>query len=395
MPAQSLPTAAPEQVGLSPPRLATLSDTLRARTESGHIPGAVALIVRNDRLAYYETFGKRDPLAADAMQKDAIFRIYSMTKPIVSVATMMLWEEGKLLLSDPIAKFLPEFTTQNVMVETNGATRLVPAGSPTTVQDLLRHTSGLTYEFRGTGAVHKAYVDAKVFRRNQTNAGQSATLGTLPLEFHPGTHFQYSRSTDVLGRLVEVISGQTLATFLADRILKPLGMTDSGFHVPAADLSRLAGGHAKDPDTAAEVVLLDVSKPVTFESGGGGMVATAMDYARFLQMLINNGTLNGHRLLGRKTIELMTNDHLGTIPRTADLVGPGFGFGLGFAVRTAAGMATTPGSVGQYYWGGAAGTTFWVDPAERLFAVMMIQAPGQREHYRMLFRDMVYAAIAD
>jgi len=391
MPTIPLPTAAPEQVGLSTARLERLSEALRSRAASGHIPGAVALICRNDRVAYYEAFGKRDPLAADPMQKDAIFRIYSMTKAIVSVATMMLWEEGHLLLADPVAKYLPEFADGKVLTETGPA----PANSPMTVQDLLRHTSGLTYEFRGTGPVHRAYAEAKVFRRNQTNAEQSATLGGLPLEFHPGTQFQYSRSTDVLGRLIEVISGETLGAHLKRRILDPLGMADSGFHVPGPDLPRLAGGHAKDPDTGADVVLLDVSKPVTFESGGGGMVSTTMDYARFLQMLLNNGSLSGTRLLGRKTIELMTSDHLGDMPRPADMIGPGFGFGLGFAVRTAPGMGTTPGSVGQYYWGGAAGTTFWVDPAERLFAVMMIQATGQREYYRMLFRDMVYAAIAD
>ncbi len=391
MPTQPLPTAKPEQAGLSPERLARLSDVLRARTDSGHIPGAVALVCRNDRVVYHAAFGRRDPLAPDPMRQDAIFRIYSMTKPIVSVAAMMLWEEGKLLLSDPVAKFLPEFGPTQVLTETG----LAPPASPMTVQDLLRHTSGLTYEFRGTGPVNKAYAEAKVARRNQTNADQAATLAGLPLEFHPGTRYEYSRSTDVLGRVVEVVSGQSLGAHLKQRILDPLGMADSGFHVPEPDLGRLAGGHAKDPDTGADVALLDVSKPVTFESGGGGMVATTMDYARFCQMLLNNGTLNGVRLLGRKTIELMASDHLGAIPRPADLVPPGFGFGLGFAVRVAPGMATTPGSVGQYYWGGAAGTTFWIDPAERLFAVMMIQAPGQREHYRILFRDMVYAAIAD
>ena len=393
MSAIELPRAArPADVGMSSDRLATLSVALRARTDSGHIPGAVAVIVRNDRVAYYEAFGKRDPLAADPMKKDDIFRIYSMTKAIVSVATMMLFEEGRLFLHDPVAKFLPEFGPQQVLLEDGS---LVAPAAAMTVQDLLRHTSGITYEFRGTRAIHKAYADAKVGRRNQTNADQSTVLGGLPLDFHPGTRWEYSRATDVLGRLVEVISGVTLGVFLRERILGPLGMVDSGFHVPERDLGRLAGGHAKDPDTGAPVLLLDVSKPVTFESGGGGMVSTTMDYARFLQMLANNGQLNGIRLLGRKTIELMTADHLGDMPRPADMIGPGFGFGLGFAVRTHAGMATMPGSVGQYYWGGAAGTTFWVDPAERLFAVMMIQTPAQRDIYRVLFRDMVYSAIVD
>ena len=199
----------------------------------------------------------------------------------------------------------------------------------------------------------------------------------------------------MLGRVVEVISGQALGAFLQQRILAPLGMADSGFHVPAGDRGRLAGGYAKCPESGVDQMFLDVTQPVVFESGGGGMVATTMDYARFLQMLLNNGHLNGTRLLGRKTIELMTADHIGDIPRPLDLVGPGYGFGLGFAVRTQAGFSNMPGSVGQYYWGGAAGTTFWVDPAERLFAVMMIQAPAVREQYRVLFRDMAYAAIAD
>ena len=393
MPATDLPKAArPEDVGLSSARLATLGAKLAECCASGHIPGAVALVVRDGRIGWYEAFGKRDPLAADPMAKDAIFRIYSMTKAIVSVAAMMLWEEGRLLLNDPVAKFIPEFAGQKVLLESGE--QVAPA-SPMTVQDLLRHTSGLTYEFRGARAIHKAYAEAKVFSRNQTNADQAATLAGLPLDFHPGTRWEYSRATDVLGRVVEVVAGESLGAHLKRRILDPLGMVDSGFHVPGADLARLAGGHAKDPDSGGPVVLLDVTQPAKFESGGGGMVATTMDYARFLQMLANGGELGGTRLLGRKTVELMTADHLGEMPRPADMIGPGFGFGLGFAVRTHAGMATTPGSVGQYYWGGAAGTTFWVDPAERLFAVMMIQAPNQREYYRMLFRDMVYAAIND
>ena len=392
MPTMNLPTARPEEVGLCPDRLARLSAAIKARTDAGHIPGAVALIVRNDRVAYYETFGRRDPKSADPMPKDALFRIYSMTKALTSVAAMMLFEEGKLFLSDPVAKFLPEYTDQKVLLADG---RLVAPNTPMTVQDLLRHTSGLTYEFRGTRPIHKAYAEAKVFRRNQTNADQSAALAALPLDFHPGSEFEYSRSTDVLGRLVEVISRQTLGAFLQARILAPLGMSDSGFHVPAEKLARLADSFEKDPTTGEAEMMLDVTRPAIFESGGGGMVATTMDYARFLQMLLNNGHLNGSRLLGRKTIELMTADHLGDIPRPADMIGPGFGFGLGFAVRTHAGMGTMPGSVGQYYWGGAAGTTFWVDPAERLFAVMMIQSRVQRDIYRPLFRDLVYAAIVD
>jgi CubicO group peptidase (beta-lactamase class C family) len=393
MSAIELPKASrPEDVGMSAGRLATMSGAIKARTDAGHIPGAVALVVRDGRVAYYEAFGRRDPLAAEAMKLDDIFRIYSMTKAIVSVSVMMLYEEGKVFLSDPVAKFMPEYAGQKVLLADGS---LVEPASPMTVQDLLRHTSGLTYEFRGTREIHKAYADAKVFRRNQTNADQAAGLAGLPLDFHPGTQFEYSRSTDVLGRLVEVISGESLGVHLQRRILGPLGMVDTGFHVPAEKLGRLAQSFAQDPTTGEAEMMLDVTRPALFESGGGGLVSTTMDYARFLQMLANSGQLNGVRLLGRKTVELMTNDHLGEMPRPVDMIGPGFGFGLGFAVRTHAGMGTMPGSVGQYYWGGAAGTTFWVDPAERLFAVMMIQSRVQRDVYRVLFRDMVYSAIVD
>ena len=391
----SLPTDKPESVGMSSARLRRLSEKLRAQIAAGHIPGAVGLVARGDRVVWMETLGACDPAAGDTMPDDAIFRIYSMTKPIVSVAIMMLWEEGKFLLHDPVSKYLPEFAGARVLAERDGTRLHEKPARAMTVQDLLRHTSGLTYEFRGNGPVHRAYSEARIFRNNQTNADQAAALAALPLLHHPGTQWEYSRSTDVLGRLVEVLSGATLGAWLHDNILAPLGMADSGFHVPEANHARLAGGFAKDPETGADVVLLNVARPARFESGGGGMVASTMDYARFLQMLLNGGTLNGHRLLSRKTVELMTADHLGSIPAASDTLPEGYGFGLGFAVRKQAGIATMPGSVGQYYWGGAAGTTFWVDPAERLFAVLMIQAPGQREYYRVLFRDMVYAAIAD
>ncbi len=390
-----LPTASPEEVGLSTERLATLSEVLRSQIERGHIPGAVALIGRRGRVAYYESFGARDPEQRDPMQNDSIFRIYSMTKPIVSVATMMLWEEGKFLLNEPVAKYMPEFANQKVLVSRDGTTDHEPVERDATIQDLLRHTSGLTYEFRGEGPVQKAYMDAKIYRRSQNNADQVAMLGKLPLMHQPGARWEYSRSTDVLGRLVEVVSGRTLGEFIDARIVKPLGMSDSAFHVPAAHHGRIAQAFAKDPEGGTDVQLLEVREKPTFESGGGGMVATTLDYARFLQMMLNGGLLDGTRLLSRTTVEFMTADHLGPVTGPADLLTPGYGFGLGFAVRKERGIAPIPGAVGQYYWGGAAGTTFWVDPAERLYAVLMIQAPAQREHYRVLFRDMVYAAIAD
>jgi CubicO group peptidase (beta-lactamase class C family) len=385
----ALPEAKPEDVGLSAAALDRLSMALKDRVASGHVPGAVALVARHGKIAYHEAFGAVAPGGAP-MTTDAIFRIYSMTKPIVSVAVMMLWEQGRILLTDPISKYMPEFASMNVGVENP-----VPAKRAITVQDLLRHTSGLTYEFRGNGPVHKAYVDARVSRLKQTNADHVATLASLPLLHQPGAHWEYSRSTDVLGRIVEVVSGQTLGAFLSERILTPLGMTETAFSVPAKDHARIAEPFPKDPEGGTDIALLDIKRTALFESGGGGLAGTSMDYARFCAMLANNGRLGDVRLLGRKTIELMTSDHLGNVPSNPELLPPGHGFGLGFAVRTAAGMAPFPGSVGNYYWSGAAGTSFWVDPAERLYAVLMIQAPVQREHYRLLFRDLVYAAVTD
>ncbi len=390
-----LPVCKPEDVGLSSIGLDRLSAALQDRIASGHLPGAVALVARHGKVGWFKAFGKLNPAGDAPMQTDSIFRIYSMTKPIVSTGVMMLWEEGRLLLNDPIEKYLPAFASPKVGVIEGGTMRLAAANRSITVQDLLRHTSGLTYEFRGTTLVHKAYTDAKTARLKQTNEDQVTTLGSLPLLHQPGTQWEYSRSTDVLGRLIEVISGQSLGTFLAERIWRPLGMTDAGFSVPESHHARIAEPFTKDPETNMDVSLLDVKRTALFESGGGGMVATTMDYARFCAMLLNNGQLNGTRLIGRKTLEFMTSDHLGSIPGNADILPPGHGFGLGFAVRTAAGISPFPGSVGNYYWSGAAGTSFWVDPAERLFAVLMIQAPVQREHYRLLFRDLVYAAIAD
>jgi CubicO group peptidase (beta-lactamase class C family) len=391
----SLPMAKPEEVGLNPAALDRLSAVLGERVASGHIPGAVALVARHGKIAYHQSFGRLDPASDRPMTANAIFRIYSMTKPIVSVAVMMLWEEGRLLLSDPIGQYIPAFNATEVGVISGDIYGRTPADRPITVQDLLRHTSGLTYEFRGDTPIHRAYAQARVARLKQSNADQAEALAALPLLHQPGTVWEYSRSTDVLGRLVEVISGQTLGAFMAERILAPLGMTDSGFSVPAGDHARIAEPFAKDPEGGTDVALLDIRRPALFESGGGGMVATAMDYAHFLAMLLGNGRLGQTRLLGRKTVELMTSDHLGSITGSPDLLPPGHGFGLGFAVRTQPGMAPFPGSVGNYYWGGAAGTTFWVDPVERLFAVLMLQAPMQREHYRVLFRDLVYAAVTD
>ena len=390
-----LPTARPADIGLSEDALRRLSTAFTREIESKRLPGMVALLARRGRVGFVESLGVRDPKSGAAMTPDSIFRIYSMTKMIVSVATMMLLEEGRLLLGDPLSKFLPGFAKPKVAVETGGSVELVAAAREITIQDLLRHTSGLVYEFRGTGPVYKRYADANVSRRDQTNADHAATLATMPLNFHPGTRWEYGRSTDVLGRVLEVIEGKPLGDVLATRVLRPLGMVDTGFHVPASELHRVAQAFDKDPDTGEVVTLLDPREPPMFQSGGGGLFSTAQDVARFALMLLHAGTLDGVRLLGPKTVEFMTADHLGTIPGIEVMTGPGFGFGLGFAVRLADGLATSPGSAGQYYWGGIAGTVFWVDPREDLVAVLLTQAPGQRDYYRSLFRNLVYASLAE
>lgn len=391
----SLTPAAPEELGLSTARLARLGEVMRRDCERGRLPGAVALVARRGQIGYFEAFGRRDPVNATPMAKDSIFRIYSMTKPIVTVAAMMLWEEGCFLLNDPVGKYLPDLADRKVAVTRGDGIELVPAEREITIQDLLRHTSGLTYEFRGTGPVHQMYMAAKIYSLKMHSAEQVTRLGQLPLLDQPATRWEYGRSTDVVGRLIEVLSGLKLSVYLDRHVLSPLGMVDTSFHVPQEHHSRLAEAFRKDPDTGAAVALNDVRVTPNFESGGAGLVSTAADYARFLQMLLNDGTIDDVRLLSRKTIEYMTSDHLGPITGATDLLLPGYGFGLGFAVRLQPGISPVPGSIGQYYWGGLAGTSFWVDPAEKMFAILLIQAPGQREHYKTLFRDMVYAAISD
>jgi CubicO group peptidase (beta-lactamase class C family) len=393
---RSLPSAAaPEELGLSTRQLERISAALAREVEQRRVPGVTALVARRGKIGYFETFGVRDPAAAQPMAKDAIFRIYSMTKPIVSVAAMMLFEEGRFLLSDPLAKYIPEFAGAKVGIERDGRLELVPAVRDITIQDIFCHTSGLTYGFRGNSAVQKLYQQLGAQMRGKSAADFVTALAKLPLMYQPGSRWEYSHATDVLGRLVEIWSGMSLGEFLGQRIFKPLDMSDTGFHVPEAQLARIAQPFAKDPDTGAPVELLDLSHKPAFESGGGGLASTTLDYARFSQMLLANGTLDGERILGRKTLEYMTADHLNGLPGTFDLLVPGYGFGLGFTVRLHTGVASTPGCIGQYSWGGIAGTTFWVDPAEELYAVMMIQAPHARVYMRALFRDMVYAAIED
>jgi CubicO group peptidase (beta-lactamase class C family) len=387
--------ADPGRLGLSASGLDRLRRVLAREIDQKRLPGAVAMIARQGKLGFLEAFGVQDPATGAPMQIDSIFRIYSMTKPIVSVAIMMLVEEGRLFLAEPLAKYVPAFADAKVAVERDGGrVDLVPAERPITIHDLLRHTSGLTYEFVGAGAVQRMYAEANLPSTNQTNADQVERLATLPLFSQPGRQWDYSRSTDVLGRIVEIVSGDRLGAFLRKRIFEPLGMSDTGFDVPTEKQSQIAEPFATDPETGDAVRLLDIRRPAKFESGGGGLVSTIGDYASFLDMLAAGGTREGERLLARKTIDLMRSDHLGpSVRRGSELLQPGHGFGLGFAVRTQPGMSVMPGSVGLYFWGGIAGTTFWIDPAEELYAIMLVQAPGQRDHYRALFRTLVYGAL--
>jgi CubicO group peptidase (beta-lactamase class C family) len=387
--------AAPAEVGLCPERLQRLLAVLQADIDRGRLPGAVALVARRGKVALFESLGRQDPAAGSPMTRDSIFRIYSMTKPVVSVAVMMLVEQGRLLLSDPVARHLPEFASQKVAVERGGQVTLEDVHRPATVQDLLRHTAGLTYEFLGSADVQRQYGKLQMGSRERSNAEFSSVLAGLPLMYQPGSVWEYSRATDVLGRLVEVLSGLTLGEYLRRHIFLPLGMHDTGFAVEPSEHARIAEPFAHDPDGGVPMRVLEPRRVAAMESGGGGLLSTAMDYARFLQFMRNRGELDGVRLLGSRTVDFMTADHLGAIPVTGDVLPPGYGFGLGFAVRTATGIASVPGSKGLYYWGGIAGTTFFVDPAEDLFALLMIQAPNQRDHYRPLFRSLVYAALLD
>ena len=385
----ALPHARPADVGLCPERTQRLMDALRREVASGRLPGAVAMIARQGQIALFEAVGQQDPGTGVPMQTDSIFRIYSMTKPVVSVAVMMLVERGQLLLSDPVSRWLPEYAHQQVAT----ATGLEPVRNPATVQDLLRHTAGLTYEFLGDSAVQRQYAKVKIASRDRSNAEFSQTLAAVPLQFQPGSVWAYSRATDVLGRLVEVVSGQALSAFLQSDIFGPLGMVDTGFSVPPEQHHRIAEPFAHDPDGGVPMKMLEPRQVPAMEGGGGGLMSTAMDYTRFLQCLRNKGELHGVRLLSPHTVDYMTCDHLGDMPADGTLLPPGHGFGLGFAVRTHLGLSPVPGSVGLYYWGGIAGTTFFVDPKLDMFAMLMVQAPNQRDYYRPLFRDLVYAAL--
>lgn len=400
----------PEEVGFLATRLKRLSDRMNEGVKNGEIPGAVVLIARNGKIVMFDAFGFRDREAKAPMTTDTIFRIASMTKPIVSVAAMMLVEEGKISLADPVSKYIPAFAETKVAIQVKNADgtveeRLEPQIRPMTLQDLMRHTSGLTYGAVGsTNPVKRSYNDMKVMDPDQTNAQMVEKLSKLALLYQPGTHWEYSMSTDVLGRVVEVASGMTLDKFIEERITKPLRMGDTAFEVSADKKNRGAKPQKEGPKNEVPAIP-DVTLKTNWKSGGGGMVSTAADYARFLQMFANGGQLDGVRLISRKTIDLMTADHLPPdIVMGADMwrfealepsARMGQGFGLGFAVRNEQGRNPLPGSPNDYYWGGAWGTYFWHDPRERMYVVLMMQSPLARLPYRYLMRDLVYQALVN
>jgi len=397
--ADPLPRAKPESVGMSSARLDRIGAALKADVEKGRIPGAVVAVARKGKLVYYEAVGWRDKDASAPMTKDAIFSIASMTKPMTSVAVLQLSEEGRVLISDPVGKHLPPLAAMRVAASLDNPGETVPALRQPTLQDLLRHTSGLLYGGRGTSALHKMYpASSSSSGRTMTGAEFIAKLGSLPLAYQPGTVWDYSLAVDVNGLVVEAVSGRTLGQYLGERVWGPLGMVDTGFSVPPDKQNRYAKGFANDPDTGKPQVVLDLTKPLKFECGGGCAASTAGDYIRFAQMLLNKGRLGKAQILGKKTVEFMTADHLGpeiqnNIPKV-DPARTGYGFGLGVAVRRQDGVTPINGSAGDYHWGGAYGTFFWVDPKESLAVVFMAHSPGViRQHYRALLGALVLQAI--
>lgn len=404
--ADPLPRARPESVGLSSERLERIAQVLRADIERGRLPGAVIAVARKGKLAYYEAFGYLDKAANLPMEKDAIFAIASMTKPMVGVGVMMLLEESRLAMTDPVSKWFPALGKLPVAVlrtDAAGETVMetVPAKREITIQDLLRHTSGLTYGGRGTTPVHKMFPASSSYSAtNFTGEEFIERLSKVALLYQPGSAWEYGLSIDVLGLMIEAETGQKLGAFLGERLWKPLGMVDTGFVVPPEKLKRYAKPLPLEPDTGKPQRIADRTKPSKFECGGGCAVSTAADYVRFAQMLLNRGKLDDVRILGAKTVEYMTADHLGPgvanyIART-DPTREGYGFGLTMAVRRSTGGPGIMGSPGDFTWGGANGTNFWVDPKEQLVVVFMAHTPGPiRLHYRKVINALVLQSVID
>jgi CubicO group peptidase (beta-lactamase class C family) len=397
-----LQRAAPAELGFDVGRLGRIREAIDREVAQGLIPGAVIGIARRGKLAMLEGYGFRDKTAGTPMWADAVFSIASMTKPMVSVGIMMLVEEGKILLGDPVAKYLPQLAGMRVAKSiTSDVLETVPAEREMTVQDLLRHTSGLSYQSRGTSAAYRAYPVHGTSAKHDKEEFLTL-LAKAPLLFQPGSTWEYGVSTDILGFIIEAVSGQRLGEFLSQRLWQPLGMADTGFELTDQTRERYARALPKDPLTGDPLVVFHATgKTSKWESGGGGCVSTAADYLRFTQMLLDGGVSGGKRILGRKTVALMTSDHLGDsivnrISTTMDPAFAGYGFGLGFAVRKQQGIAAANGTPGDYYWSGVYGTYFWNDPAENMTVVAMIVAPGPlRLRYRQLIRSLVLQAMVD
>ena len=396
--AEDLPRGDAQELGFDPERLARMDATFDALIDKGMTPGAVIMVIRDGQIAHLSTMGKRTP-DGEAMTEDTLFRIYSMTKPITTVAAMMLVEEGKLILDAPVATYLPAFKDLKVATgekDADGNAMTRPAEGTMTVLDLMRHTSGLTYGFFGAGPARDAYNAADVGSQDNTAIEQANLLASLPLEHDPGTTWEYSRATDVLGAVVETVSGESLEEFMTDRIFEPLGMTDTAFYIDdEADFTRIAepfDEHAQLGDRG----VFDPRERKPNQSGGGGLMSTVHDYSKFAQMMLNGGEFNGTRLLSPKTVQLMTSDHTAEIEQGKYyLPGPGYGFGLGYAVRLEDGNAPSFGTEGEFNWGGAAGTAYYTDPQEDMIALLMIQSPANRGPLRLIFRNLVYPTIAD
>ena len=406
--AEALPRATPESVGMSTQRLARIAAALKLDIDQGRMPGAVIAVARRGKLVYYEAFGFLDKAKGTPMPKDAIFSIASMTKPVVAAAALSLAEENKLLVHEPVGTYLPALKNMSVVKfrrDTSGAEVLdrEPARRQPTIQDLMRHTAGFTYGNQGTTALHKAYPGGSGnVAASMSGAEFIAALAKLPLHYEPGTTWDYSYGLDILGLAIEGVVQQPLGRVLQDRFFGPLGMTDTAFTVTKEKAGRIARALATDPITGQPQSIRDQTQPWTFECGGGCLTSTALDYLKFAQMLLNRGSLDGTRVLGRKTVEYMTADHLAPAVNADKLHNfpvehiDGYGFGLGVAVRRVPGVAGIMGSPGDFRWSGAQGTLFWVDPKEELAVVYMAQTPGAiRAHYRQVIATLVQQAIVD
>jgi CubicO group peptidase (beta-lactamase class C family) len=393
--AADLGSARAESVGMSSQRLSRLGSEMKALVDRGELPGVVTMVARNGKVVHLEAAGKRDVDAGAPMKKDTIFRIYSMTKPITGVAMMMLMEQGKWQLDDPVSKHIPEFAGLKVanVDPGSGSVTLVAPNHPMTMRELMSHSGGLSYGF-GETAVDKLYKEKSVLDPSQPLQTMIERLASVPLMFHPGERWHYSLSVDVQGYLVEKLSGQTLPEFMQEHIFGPLKMVDTAFHVPAEKMDRFAEFYLRDKNRKlGKHPGSDYSKPPVWNSGGGGLVSTASDYMRFCQMLLNGGTLDGQRLVSPLSVKLMRANML---PASAPTMGPGTGFGLDFAVVED--PAAAGGYVGQgtYYWGGFAGTWFWIDPVYQLIVIGMIQQRGDdMPDLRALSRSLTYGAIME